>query len=229
MEIQTYSPYDDASTIKGFTIVIDVFRAFSVSYYIDNNGPQKYIISESIEHSQNLKNLVSNSILIGERQGIKIEGFDFGNSPTEIYENDFSGKTIIHTTTAGTKGLLLQPHENEVVVGSFVNAQALLNYIEKNKIQKVNFYCTARPKGILGEEDYLFADYMTNKLLDRDCKYDEIINSLRKGSGKGFLETDFAPYTDFLYCLDVNRFDSILRRKIVKESTHRIELERWQE
>ncbi len=130
MNIQIFNPSDDASQISGFTIVVDVFRAFSVSYYVDDNNPGKYIISESIKHSMRLKDEISASILIGERNGIKVDGFEYGNSPTEIHGNDFSEKTVVHTTTAGTRGLLLQPSENEVVVGSFVNSQALLDYIK---------------------------------------------------------------------------------------------------
>lgn len=226
MDIQIYNPSDDASKITGFTIVVDVFRAFSVSYYIDNNNPKKYIISESIEHSLKLKEGNPNSILIGERNGIKIQGFDFGNSPTEIQNNDFSNNTIVHTTTAGTKGLLLQPMENEVVAGSFVNSEALLKYIRDKNIQKVNIYCTARKKEIFGEEDYLFAEYIKQKLLNNENKFDSIVPRLRSGSGKGFSDTGFAPYSDFLYCLDISRFDSILRRKVVADKSHRIELER---
>lgn len=226
MDIHILSPGDNASLISGFTIVVDVFRAFSVSYYIDHNNPERYIISESIEHSFQLKERVRHPLLIGERQGIKIEGFDFGNSPTEIRNRDFSSNTIIHTTTAGTRGLLLQPADNEVVVGSFVNTEALLDYIRRRNIQKVNIYCTAEKGALYGEEDYLFAEYFRNRLLGKESHFDAIMLQLRRGSGKGFSDTGFAPYTDFLYCLDVSRFHSLLRRKRVKEDTHSIELER---
>lgn len=226
MEVNIYSPADDAAKISGFTIVVDVFRAFSVSYYIDNNKPDRYIISESIEHSLRLRDELSPTILIGERQGIKVDGFDYGNSPTEILNRDFSHKTVIHTTTAGTKGLLIQPAANEVVVGSFVNSQALLRYIGFKNIKKVNIYCTASKNELIGEEDYLFAEYMKQKLLGGDSQFDEIVTRLREDSGRGFRENGFAPYTDFLYCMDINRFDTVLVRKIVAGKTYKIELVR---
>lgn len=56
IKVKILSPGSDVEEIKGFTIVVDVFRAFTVFY----------------------------SILIDERNGIKIEGFDYGNSPTEL-------------------------------------------------------------------------------------------------------------------------------------------------
>ncbi len=226
MNIKIYNPDDDASKISGFTIVVDVFRAFSVAYYIDNNNPIKYIISESITHSMTLKRELPSSILIGERNGIKIDGFKYGNSPTEIQNEDFSDNIIIHTTTAGTRGLLIQPIENEVVVGSFVNSNALLKYIEYKNIDKINIYCTAGKKKIFGEEDYLFAEYLKQRLLGERTEFDSIVLRLREGSGKGFSATGFAPYSDFLYCLDISRFNSILKRKIVMGESHSIELER---
>ena len=68
-------------------------------------------------------------ILIGERDCIKIEGFDFGNSPTEIENADFSGRTVIHTTSAGTQGLVGCPEAEEIITGAFVNAGAIVEYI----------------------------------------------------------------------------------------------------
>ncbi len=226
VEVNIFSPNDDASAIRGFTVVVDVFRAFSVSYYILANNPAKYIISESIEHSQELKARYEDVLLIGERQGIKIDGFDYGNSPTEITGRDFSGKTVVHTTTAGTKGLLLQPEQNEVVVGSFVNLQAIIDYIHAKKIDKVNIYGTALPEQMFGEEDYLYADYLKKKITGEPCDFEDVFIRLRKGSGKGFSETGFAPATDLYYCLDISRFDSILGRKLVDEEHHGIELEK---
>ena len=226
MEINIYNPADDAKKISGFTIVVDVFRAFSTSYYIDANKPAKYIIAESIEHAFELKGINPSPLLIGERAGYKIDGFDFGNSPSEINGRDFSANTVIHTTTAGTKGLLAQPEKNEVVVGSFINSRALLKYISENRIQTVNIYCTAEADKEYGEEDYAFAEYFRNKLLGKDGGFDEIVGKLRNGSGRVFHAGSFAPYADFLYCLDINRFDAVLKRKIVSGQSHGIELER---
>ena len=226
MTVNVYSPDDDASLIEGFTIVVDVFRAFSTAYYIDANNPRKYIIAEGIDHSWEIRKAIPECRLVGERQGIKIDGFDYGNSPTEIQGEDFSGMVIVHTTTAGTNGLLAQSVENEVVVGSFVNSEALLEYIRIKDMDRVNIYCTAGKGRLFGEEDYLFADYFKERLLGGRPDFDSIVLRLRKGSGKGFLEPGFAPYTDFLYSLDVGRFSAVLGRKIVSEKTHTIELER---
>lgn len=224
MRIDIFTPDDDPRNIDGFTIVIDVLRAFSVSYYILANHPQKYIVVGSVEQAFRLKGAIENSVLVGERQGIKVEGFDYGNSPTEIVNADFNGKTIIHTTTAGTKGLLAQKSENEVVVGSFVNAGALIGYIKEKHIERVNMYCTAQKEQMFGEEDYYFADYMRSMLTGGRPNFPEMVRTLRERTGKGFCDTGFAPASDFEYCMKLSSFDSVLKKKIVRNEDYEMEL-----
>lgn len=220
MEIMVYTPSDDTNKIVGFTIVVDVLRAFSVSYYIIENNPKRYIITDSIEHAFFLRSRIKDSVLVGERQRIKVPGFDFDNSPTEIIDRDFKDKTIIHTTTAGTKGLMAQSSNNEVVVGSFVNAMALVNYVKNEGIDKVNIYCTSN-----GEEDYYFATYLKSTLLGEGADFDSIYKTLKDGIGKGLSEEGIVPYSDFEYCMQLNRFNKILRRKIVNNGLYDVELE----
>jgi len=222
--INIYGPENNAASIKGFTIVIDVFRAFSMAYYIIQNNPQKYIITDSIDFAFQLKKKYKNCLLVGERGGFKVNGFDFGNSPTEIQNKDFSQNIVVHTTTAGTKALLLQPAKNEVVVGGFVNGPALIKYIKKNIIDPVNIYCSAPKNNMFGEEDYLCAEYIRSGLLGKSIDFASIIMRLRAGSAKGFSTTGFAPYTDFLYCMDIGRFDIILYRKLVANREYTVEL-----
>lgn len=224
MIVNILSPDDDVTQIEGFTVVVDVFRAFSTSYYIHSNNPVRYILTDSISEAKDLKSSIDNSLLIGERNGIKIEGFDYGNSPTEIMEQDFTKQTIIHTTSAGTKGLIKQPINNEVIVGSFVNVKAIIDYIYTNKIEKVNIYCTAKKDSLYGEEDYLFAEYLRSKLLNKNISFEDIVVRLRNSSGKGFKKDGFAPYTDFLFCMDIDRFNYILKRKTTDKSIELVKI-----
>jgi len=214
MTVNIFTPDDDAKKIAGFTVVVDVFRAFSTAYYISSNNPQKYYLTDSIDDARKLKLQKKDILTIGERGGIKIEGFDYGNSPTEIYGKDFSSNRIIHTTTAGTKGVLAQPLSNEVVVGSFVNVDSIVNYISEKEIGTINIYCTAPPDNLYGIEDYYFGEYLKSRLLGTETSFETIVTQLRMGSGKGFVDESFAPYTDFLFCMDINRFDFILKRNV---------------
>ena len=97
---------DGARKADGITVIIDVFRAFSVACYAFDSGVKQYIAVGDPSVAFDLKNKYTDAILVGERNERKIEGFDLGNSPTEILQYDLKGKTIIHTTTAGTQGLV---------------------------------------------------------------------------------------------------------------------------
>lgn len=224
MDISIYPPDSDASAITGFTIVVDVLRAFSVSYFIHENRPDRYLAADSVERAFGLRDEIAGSILVGERQGVKIPGFDFGNSPTEIVGRDFRGRTVIHTTTCGTRGLVAQPESNDVVVGSFVNAAALVRHIRANSIDRVNIFCTALPEDVFGEEDYLFADYLKTVLTGGSPDFPAIVARLKAGTGRGFREGGFAPYSDFEYCMALNRFDAILSRRSVDRNRGIVEL-----
>ena len=72
---------------------------------------------------------------MGERNEQKPTGFDFGNSPTHILEANFEGKTIVHTTSSGTQGIAAAVQADEIITGSFVNANAIIQYIKrKNRV-----------------------------------------------------------------------------------------------
>lgn len=224
MTISIFDPSCDTHAIIGFTVVVDVFRAFSVSYFINAQRPAKYIVVDDIDLAFALRDKETNAILVGERQGIKIPGFDLGNSPTEILAGNLAGRTVIHTTTAGTKGLARQPEENDVVVGSFVNARAIANHVLRTGIETVNIYCTAPTGDLFGEEDYLFAEYLAGLLKGEQPDFASIRQRLKRGSEQGFSEMGFAPVSDFRLCMDLDRFDALLARKIIQGSMHSMEL-----
>lgn len=222
MQINIYSHQDNPAQIQGFTIVIDVFRAFTVSYYAWQNKPERYLITNSIEHALFLKTKFDKTILIGERDGVKVDGFDFGNSPGAIAGSNFRGYTVIHTTTAGTKGVMDQPEQNEVVVGSFVNKRALFNYIRQNNISTVNLYCTSPPGW--GDEDLVFAEHFKRLLLGQKTNFDDVVKHLRNGSGQRLLNSTTEPAEDFDYCMQRNRFDTVLKRRKVPGDDQALEL-----
>src|SRR5215204_2119164 len=104
MQIEIIKSLKDADKATGLAIVIDVFRAFTTEAYIFANGASKIIPVLDLEEAYKLKKENPEYLLVGERKGIKPEGFDFGNDPSEVVNVDFTGKTIIHTTSNGTKG-----------------------------------------------------------------------------------------------------------------------------
>lgn len=67
----------DAIEAKGIAVIIDVFRAFSVEPYLINNGVKKLIAVGDKEIAYDLKEKNKNIVLVGERDGLKLPGFDY--------------------------------------------------------------------------------------------------------------------------------------------------------
>lgn len=133
MNIKILQLIEGARKAEGLTVIIDVFRAFSVACYVFNNGAEKIIPVGSLETAYALKEENGEFILMGERKGKILPGFDYGNSPAHVQGVDFSGKTVIHTTSAGTQGIVNAVKADEIITGSFVNARAVARYILQRK------------------------------------------------------------------------------------------------
>ena len=87
---------EGAKQAEGLTVIIDVFRAFSLECYLYNMGVKEIRPVGTIEEAFTLNRYIKDSILIGERHGEKCNGFDYGNSPSSIAKGHVEGKTIIH-------------------------------------------------------------------------------------------------------------------------------------
>ena len=199
----------------GIAVIIDVFRAFTVEPYIISNGAKKLISVGDKEIAYDLKEKNKDYILIGERNGIKLPGFDYGNSPTQIENVDFSGKVVIHTTSCGTQGIVNAINANEIITGSFVNASAIVKYIKQSRCNDISLVSLARPGEKPSLEDQLFAEYikalLENKIFSN---LQEKINELKNASGAKFFDEtlkEIFPEKDFYLCTEIDKFDFILK------------------
>ena len=133
MEIIRLSLIEGSKKARGLTVVIDVFRAFTTAAFVMANGAKCIHPVGTLKEVFNLKRLHPDWILIGERGGKKVPGFDYGNSPYEVSSVDFTGRTVVQTTSAGTQGIVNAVDAEEIVLGSFVMADSIVEYIKKNK------------------------------------------------------------------------------------------------
>ena len=138
MQIEIIKSLKDADKATGLAVVIDVFRAFTTEAYIFANGASKIIPVLDLEESHKLKKENPSYLLVGERGGLKPEGFDFGNGPSEVVDVDFTGKTIIHTTSNGTKGLINASNAEAILTGSFVVADSIVKYIKSYNFKNIS-------------------------------------------------------------------------------------------
>ena len=128
MEIRILELIEGAKKAEGLTVIIDVFRAFSLECYLYARGASAVFPAGSVEEARHMKQVHPEYLLIGERWGRRCEGFDYGNSPSQTRDADLSGKKIVHTTSAGTQGIVNAVHAEEILTGSLVNARAVADY-----------------------------------------------------------------------------------------------------
>lgn len=117
--IQILHLIDGARQATGLAVIIDVCRAFSVAAYVMAQGAQEIFPVGTVEEAKELGKRYAGSLLIGEIGAKKIEGFDFGNSPTEVRNKNFSGKSIVQRTSAGTQGIINATHADAILTGAF--------------------------------------------------------------------------------------------------------------
>lgn len=147
-------------------VIIDVFRATSTIATALYNGANKIIPVDAVDKCIAIGNATPNSITAGERDGKVIEGLQYGNSPAEYPRSFIEGKTLVLTTTNGTKLLhmALKNGASEVVTGSFPNLDSVCNFLlQQNK--NVFLGCSAW-KDRFNLEDTLFAGAVIEKVKD---------------------------------------------------------------
>lgn len=108
-------------------VVIDVLRATSAICAAFDNGIKSIIPVPTVEEAWDYK--LKGYLAGAERKGQIVDGFDFGNSPFSYMRDDFKGKEVVLTTTNGTKSLDVAKNAEIVVVGSFLNLDALSNWL----------------------------------------------------------------------------------------------------
>jgi 2-phosphosulfolactate phosphatase len=146
-------------------VIIDVFRATSTIATALSNGAVKVIPVADVEECKRMGKEL-NAITAGERDGKVIEGLQYGNSPAEYPREFINGKTLVLTTTNGTKLLhmALDKGADEIVTGSFPNLSAVCNHLKKTG-KHVVLGCSGW-KDLFNLEDTLFAGAVINEVKD---------------------------------------------------------------
>lgn len=205
---------DGAKQAEGLTVIIDVFRAFSLETYLYDMGVELIRPIGTIEEAFKLKETTPNSLLFGERNGIKVEGFDFGNSPSSVTSEIVKGKTILHTTSAGTQGVVNAKNATRILAGSLVSARAIAEYIIETQPEVVSLVCMGWNAERLAAEDELCAEYIKS-ILDGEelTNMDERVADLQFHGGEHFFNPDTQesfPEPDFWLCIKYDRFPYVL-------------------
>jgi len=149
-------------------VVIDILRATSCMTTAIANGMESITAVASLEECKALGE--QGYLTAAERDGKKVEGFDLGNSPFSYQDPSLKGKKIVVTTTNGTQAIVKSKGAKEIVIGSFLNFSAIVEYL-RNQPSDVLMHC-AGWKGKMNLEDTLFAGAVVDALKG-DFSHDE--------------------------------------------------------
>jgi 2-phosphosulfolactate phosphatase len=164
------SEFEEGDAKGKRAVVIDVLRACTTIVYAFKNGAERVIPVSSVEDATRLLPTLDKkaTLLGGESEGKKIDGFDLGNSPLEYKRQKVKGKTILMTTTNGTIALVRSKGAKELLAGCFVNFDAVSDRLTSGRLD-VAIICAGK-KGEFALEDAACAGMLVQKMLEKNTE-----------------------------------------------------------
>ena len=218
MDISRASLLEGAKAARGVAVIIDVFRAFTCSPLLFSLGIQKSILVSTPEDAFVLKEDNKDLVLIGEVDGIPIEGFDLGNSPCEILKHGasyFKGKTVVQRTSSGVQGAIAALEvADEVLPASYALAGSTARYILSKQPSRVSLVAMGWSLKEIAPEDEWCARYIAHLLGKGDYNINEALGDiLLNRLTQKFFNPDqpYFPPEDPILCLQSNIYDFILK------------------
>ena len=216
-KVNIFHLIEGAKQAEGLTVIIDVFRAFSLECYLYDMNVAEIRPVGSVEDAFALHNEMPGSVLIGERNGKKCDGFDFGNSPSTVVPEAVKGKTILHTTSAGTQGIVNATKATEIITGSLVNAKAVAEYIKKKNPEVVSLVCMGNAGVRPAAEDELCAEYIKSLVEGMELPgFEKRVEDLQYHGGDHFFDEtrqEIYPKEDFFLCIQYDKFPFVIKIK----------------
>ena len=218
MEIRLGSLVRDAREAEGTVVIIDVFRAFTTAAIAFDRGADRIVLVAEVEEALELYCRGVGDLTMGEVDGKRPHGFDYGNSPYEISQADLAGKTIVQSTRAGTVGVAAAAKAESVYLGSFVVAEATVRGILGKDPALVSLIAMGDRGVDRSDEDEQCALYLRNLLEGRKPDAEAVRSIVMNGGQtQKFFDATQPQYRpqDVELALQLNRFPFAMR--ITKE------------
>ncbi len=170
MEIRLGSLARDARDAAGTVIIIDVFRAFTTAAIAFDQGATSITLVAEAADALALHRSGVGDLLMGEVDGKRPPGFDYGNSPYEITSVDLAGKSLVQSTRAGTVGVaaaFAAANAGPIYLGSFAVAAATVQAVLQDNPQLVTIIAMGDQAVVRSDEDEHCALYLRNLLEGR--------------------------------------------------------------
>ena len=182
MNITLGSLISGAREARGTAVIIDVFRAFTTAAVAFSRGAREIVLVGTPPEALELRDRGVADLCMGELHGIRPEGFDFGNSPYELSLADVEGKTLAHSTTAGTVGVTEAHGADEIYLGSLVIAEATAQRLLARKVTRVSIVAMGGGGTFRTDEDEQCALYIRNLLEGRSPDREAVRSLVLSGS-----------------------------------------------
>ncbi len=200
-----------ARDARGIAVIIDVFRAFTCTPLMFSLGLKESILVSHPHEALALKRRHQDYILVGEVGGLPIEGFDLGNSPSEILNQKpsyFKGQTAVQRTSSGVQGALAALEvADEVVVASYNIARATARYLLAKQPAQVSLVAMGWDLKERAPEDDWCARYIAHLLGVEEYNHNQALREIVFGqTAQRFLSSDEPkfPPEDPILCLQRN-------------------------
>ncbi len=154
--------YPEYKKDDSIVVVVDILRATSAIVTAFMNGVNRIIPVATLDEAKSYKQ--RGYFVAAERDGIVRDFADFGNSPYNFKREVIEGKDIVYSTTNGTNCIMMASHSYRVLVGAYLNIDAICTHIINEK-KDVVILC-AGWKNKFNLEDTLFAGALTEKILN---------------------------------------------------------------
>jgi 2-phosphosulfolactate phosphatase len=165
--------YPDFKNDDAIVVIIDILRATSAIVTAFMNGVKNIIPVATLEEAREYKQ--KGYLVAAERDGIVRDFADFGNSPYNFKREIIEGRDIVYSTTNGTHCIMLAQHSYRVLIGAYLNFDALADYIVKEDRDLI-ILC-AGWKNKFNLEDSLFAGALAEAVL-RHNRYNTMCDSV---------------------------------------------------
>jgi 2-phosphosulfolactate phosphatase len=159
-----FATLETCSAARGVVVVIDVLRAFTTAAYAFGAGASQIVLVSAVEQALALRQRWPQALVLGEVGGLPPAGFDFGNSPYVIGQQDLHGRTLILRTGAGTQGAVRAQGAAHLFAASFPCAEATVRQLQALRPDQVTFVITGAGIEGAGDEDRACADYLAARL-----------------------------------------------------------------
>lgn len=205
VEIRHAGGVEGAATAEGVVIVIDVFRAFSVSAYALAGGADACRLVREVAQAHDLAARLPGAVISAEVDGLPVDGIEISNSPTQICQADLAGRVLVQRSSAGTQAMAAATRAGQRFAASLVVAAATARAVAACGTSLVTLV-SSRPDHL---EDVacarLLEAYLRGAAPPHDLLTELLASERYQHLAAGALRG--SPGTDYALALATDRFD----------------------